>query len=65
MTSGTKDRLAVGQPLLAVLVLGVAAKAESWSDVLVTAFTVAALAGLGGLLFLASRPPPGGRGRRG
>jgi hypothetical protein len=59
MTSHAKDRLAVGLPLLALLVLGVAATARTWSDVLVTALTVGALAGLGGLLFLVSRPPPG------
>jgi hypothetical protein len=63
MTCRTKGRLAVGLPLLALLALGVAATARSWSDVLVTAFTVAALAGLGGLLLLVSRPPPG-EGRR-
>ena len=49
MTCSSKDWLTVGLPLLALLVLGVAAQAHSWSDVLVTAFTVAALAGLGGL----------------
>jgi hypothetical protein len=59
MTGHTKDWLAVGLPLLAVLAHGVAARAENWSDVLVTAFTVAALAGLGGLVFLVSRLPPG------
>jgi hypothetical protein len=59
MTSRTEDRLAVGLPLLALLSLGVAASARSWSDVLVTAFTVAALAGLGGLIVLVSWPPPG------
>jgi hypothetical protein len=59
MTGRTKDALAVGLPLLALLALGVAAKAESWSDALVTAFTVAALAGLLGLVVLVSRPPPG------
>jgi hypothetical protein len=37
----------------------VASKAESWSDALVTAFTVAALVGLVGLIVLVSRPPPG------
>jgi hypothetical protein len=63
MTCRTKDQLAVGLPLLALLVLGVAASARSRSDVLVTAFTGSALAGLGGLLFPVSRPPPGeGRG---
>ena len=51
----------MGLPLLALLVIGVAAKANSWSDVLVTAFTVAALAGLVGLIVLMSRPPPGER----
>jgi hypothetical protein len=59
MTGHTKDWLAVGLPLLAVLILGVAAKAESWSDVLVTAFPGAALAVLAGLVFLVSRLPPG------
>src|SRR5262245_51575030 len=56
MTGHTKDWLAVGLPLLALLVIGVAAKANSWSDVLVTAFTVAALAGLVGFSF---DPAPG------
>ena len=51
----------MGLPLLALLVVGVAAKAESWSAVLVTAFTVAALAGLVGLIVLVSRPPSGER----
>jgi hypothetical protein len=59
MTGRTKDWLAVGLPLLALLVLGVAASARSWSDVLATAFTVVALAGLGGRVFLVSRPQPG------
>jgi hypothetical protein len=55
----------VGLPLLSLLVLGMVANARSWSEVLVTAFTVAALAGLGGLLFLVSRPPPGEGQREG
>jgi hypothetical protein len=59
LTGLTKDGRAAGLPLLALLALGVAAKAENWSDVLVTAFTVAALAGLVGLILLLSRPPPG------
>jgi len=45
MIGHTKDWLAVGVPLLAVLVVSVAVKANSWSDVLVTALTVAVLAG--------------------
>ena len=59
MIGHTKDWLAVGVPLLAVLVVSVAVKANSWSDVLVTALTVAVLAGLVGLIVMLSRPLPG------
>jgi hypothetical protein len=63
MTGHAKDWLAFGLPLLALLAVGVAVKANSWSDVLVTAFTGASLASLVNLMLLLSRPPPGeGRG---
>jgi hypothetical protein len=63
MTGNAKDRAVVAVPLAVLLVVGTAARAPSWADVLTVAAFAGGLALLGALAWWTGRPPPGeGRG---
>jgi hypothetical protein len=59
MTGNAKDRAVVAVPLAVLLVVGTAARARSWADVLTVAAFVGGLGVLGALAWWTGRPPLG------